>query len=157
MTPKQTHTEKNQCDTLGKVSSFAKCKIAKMRSQTLPLTFHSINTLVPPQTRSAHEVRAEWQTADGKCRKKRTQEMTKWPSSSLLLGENINSQQAKNHRCSEEDGSYVQSRASTTRTAAIYQPEQGHTHDYKHLKSAFKVAGFPAAGKGVCWQFHPQS
>lgn len=97
-----------------------------MRSQTLPLTFHSINTLVPPQTRSAHEVRAEWQTADGKCRKKRPQVMTKWPSSSLLLGENINSQQAKNHRCSEEDGSYAQSRASTTRTAAIYQPEQGH-------------------------------
>lgn len=126
-TPKQTYTEKYQCDTLGKVSSFAKCKIAKMRSKTLPLTFHSINTLVPPQTRSAHEIRAEWQTADAKCRKKRPQVMTKWPSSSLLLGENINSQQAKNHRCSEEDGSYAQSRASTTRTAAIYQPEQGHT------------------------------
>lgn len=97
-----------------------------MRSQTLPLTFHGINTLVPPQTRSLHEFRAEWQTADGKCKKKCPQVMIQWPSSSPpSKGEHQQSTSKESKMfwrrwllCSEQ---------SNYNTAAIYKPEQGHT------------------------------
>lgn len=111
---------------LEKYQALKNAKLQKWEVR-LPLTFHSINTLVPPQTRSLHEFRAEWQTADGKCRKKCPQVMTQWPSSSPpSMREYQQSTSCLISQMFQRNGSYAQSRAITTRTAAVYKPEQGH-------------------------------